>query len=158
MSKELAIGHYLILYPKARSSGSYFFQNFFINETTQHDGNSYNFLPFGFSGISINRAGDNVDASLVFPNNELSRPWGVTATREEWVARVQTMQLNPDDKDATPSLLYDYTGQISEGGWDNTTLTLTLNSILDAVASNIPHRVLEQSTVGFIPTTTRIRV
>lgn len=158
MSKELAIGHFLTLYPKTESNGPQHFQNFYINENVNYDGNAYSFLPFGFGGITISRSGDNVDASLVFPNNDLSRPWSVVSIRNAWVARVRTMRLNPSDSTATPELFYDYTGQISEGGWDNTTVSMTLNSVLNAVSSNIPHRVLEQSNVGYIPTTTSVRV
>ena len=158
MSKELAIGHFLTLIPNNSSSGRFFFQNFFIGEDVQHDGNTHTFLPFGFSGVSISRTGDNIDASLVFPNTTLSRPWGTVGIRNAWVARVQTLQLNPDNKTAAHTVLYDYSGQVAEGGWDNTTLTMTLNSVIDAVSSTVPHRVLEQSTVGYIPTTTSIRV
>ena len=158
MSKELAIGHFLTLFPKTASNGTLRFQNFYINQNVSDNGEDFSFLPFGFSGISINRAGDNVDASLVFPNTGLSRPWSVVSIRNAWVARVQTMLLNPNDQAATKQQLYDYTGQISEGGWDNTTVTVTLNSVLNAVSANVPHRVLDQSLVGFIPTTTRVNV
>jgi len=73
---EFAIGNYLTLTSKA--GAVYNWQNFFINETV----GNYTFVPFGFSGITINRQGDNVDATLVFPNNELSRRWATEAMRE----------------------------------------------------------------------------
>ena len=46
---------------------SYFFQNFFISQSMSYDGNEYMFVPFGFSGVTINRTADGTDASLVFP-------------------------------------------------------------------------------------------
>lgn len=158
MSKELAIGHFLTLYSNTEGNETQHFQNFYINEDVEYDDDTYSFLPFGFGGITISRSGDNVDANLVFPNNDLSRDWSVVSIRSAWVARIRTMRLDPSDSTATPTLFYDYTGQISEGGWDNTTVNMTVNSVLNAVSSNIPHRVLEMSNVGYIPTTTSVRV
>ena len=158
MSKALAIGHYMVFVPKTESNGYVRFQNFWVNQQVTFMGNPYSFLPFGFSGITINKKGDNIDAELIFPNNELSRPWSVVSIRNSWVCRVRTMVLDPSDPNAEPTLLYSYVGQISAGGWDPTTVSLRLNSVLDAVDSNIPRRVLDQKTVGYLPTTTQINV
>ena len=56
------------------------FQNFFIGKKMMHTGADgtnadFQFVPFGFSGVTVNRTGDGLDASLVFPNNELTRSW-----------------------------------------------------------------------------------
>jgi hypothetical protein len=148
---ELAIGNYLTLTSKAGTK--YNWQNFFINETVS----GYVFVPFGFSGITINRQGDNVDATLVFPNNELSRRWSVEALRDGWLAEVKVMLLNPTDK-TKQEQLHSYVGKTSGGGWDETALTLRLNTVLDAVGGEIPNRRLSQRLVGQLPMTSSVRL
>ena len=66
---------------------------------------NYSFIPFGFSGLTTNRQGDNIDTTLVFPNNELSRQLVLQATQEKWVAKVQTMLLDPDDPTVAASFM-----------------------------------------------------
>jgi hypothetical protein len=158
MSKTVAIGHYMAFEPLTESNGSVRFQNFWVGKTATFDGNTYEFLPFGFSGITIDKQGANIDAALVFPNNALSRPWSVVSIRNHWLARVRTMILNPDNFDESPQLLYTYVGEISSGGWDDTQVNIKLNTVLDAVSQNIPRRVLNQSTVGYLPNTSNVRV
>jgi phage-related protein len=153
---ELALGNYLDL--NARTGGNaYRFQNFYINKTTNYQGASYNFVPFGFSGVTVNRNGDNIEASLVFPNNGLSRSWVVTAVENFWLATVYVMILDPDNVNP-PTLLHRYIGQVATGGWDETSITLKLNTILDAVDSNIPMRRITKNLVGAIPTSANVRL
>ena len=160
MSQTFAIGQYLNF---SDSSGpGYFFQNFYIGKDVQYDEGfgtkNYTFLPFGFSGITVSRQGDNVESSLVFPNNELARSWATTAINEKWIAKVRTMLLAPEGSGGEATRLYFYVGQVSSGGWDATTLSLKLNSVLDAVARGIPHRALNQNLCGPIPVTANVRV
>ena len=54
---------------------------------TQH----FQFVPFGFSGVTVNRTGDGLDASVVFPNNELTRSWGVKAIENSYRMMVQVL-------------------------------------------------------------------
>jgi len=54
--------------------------------------------------------------------------------------------------------LYQYWGSCSSGGWDETSLQISLNSVLDAVQANIPGRRLHRWQVGSIPFTAQIRV
>ena len=148
---ELACGHFLDL---TSGSGSiYKWQNFWIKENI--DG--YSFIPFGFSGLTTNRQGDNIDAVLVFPNNELSRQWALTATQEKWLAKVQVLLFDPDDK-TKRTILHNYIGQVSTSGWGDTMINLQLNTLLDAVGSDIPARRLTQSLVGFVPTSSNIQL
>lgn len=120
------------------------FQNYNINAA--------GFLPFGFSGAVINRNGDNVSASLVFPNTELTRPWASEAIAGQWLAVVGVLRLN------TGTTLYSYTGQVAAGGWDETTVKLELNTVLDAVGSDVPFRSLSEELVGPLPTSNNVRV
>jgi hypothetical protein len=153
---ELAIGNYLRLSPR-EGTQNWCFQNFFIAETTIFENLKYSFLPFGFSGVSVNRNGDNTEASLVFPNNDLSRAWALTAVKGSWIGHVNVMLLNPDNN-ADAQVMHQYTGQIAAGNWDETSLTLNLNTILDAVGSDVPLRRLTQSLIGKIPVSSNLRL
>ena len=153
---DLALGNYLDF---STPSGCkvYHFQNFFINKTATYEGAQYAFLPFGFSGVTVNRTGDNVEASLVFPNNQISRAWGLTAVQDLWIATVMVMILDPDDT-SSANLMHRYVGQVSNGNWDETTLQLRLDTVLDAVGTDVPMRRLTQSLVGAIPTSSNVRL
>jgi hypothetical protein len=147
---EVALGHFLTL----SSPGSLTelkFQNFFVGETVDGRG----FLPFGFSGTTTNRQGDNLEATLVFPNNELSRSWATDAIDNAWFAEVQIYTIASDGSNQR-TLLYEYFGQVASGGWDETSLNLKLSTVLDAVGSNVPIRVMHRDLVGKLPTSSNL--
>ena len=147
---ELALGHFLTL--SSRSSSTQLrFQNFYIGK--EIDGRS--FMPFGFSGTTTNRQGDNLDATLIFPNNELSRSWASEAIEEAWTAELQVYTMSTADT-TQRTLLYEYFGQVTSGGWDETSLNLKLNTVLDAVGSNVPIRLMHRDLVGKLPTSTNL--
>ena len=159
---SLALGHYLTLQrpPAYDAESELRFQNFWINETARFRDpvlgvdQEHLFLPFGFSGISVNRSGDNVDASLVFPKNTLSESFSDAAVQEGWSVVVAVVWIkNLTDSQQTPEVLHRYEGQVSSATWDDTTVTLTCNSILDAVEANVPARALQQLFVGNVPFT-----
>lgn len=144
---EFALGHFLTF--SNRAGGSlYRFQNLFIGETV--DG--FSFLPFGFSGLTTSRQGDNIDAALTFPNNSLSRPWAQQAITEFWIGTVDIYSLNPSNFNDR-SKLYSYVGRVSSGGWDETSLNMRLNTVIDAVQTIAPNRVLHRRLVGSLPAT-----
>lgn len=152
---ELAIGNFMTL-----SQGGIVrqrFQNFFIGQTVSYESNQYGFLPFGFSGVTVNRTGDNTDASLLLPNNTLSRNWAVEALQGRWLAQLDVVILDPDDSTSF-SRLHRYTGMIAGGTWREAELTLTLNTVLDAVGADIPQRRLTQRLIGSIPATSGVRL
>jgi hypothetical protein len=153
---ELSIGHYLTL-ANPKNTAVYRFQNFHIGQTGTYGGQSYGFLPFGFSGVSINRTGDNTEANLVLPNNEISRNWALDAIRQNWIGTVFMMLLNPDDR-ADATLLTQYVGQVAGGAWEETTLSLKLNTILDAVGTDVPMRRITQNLVGSVPVSANVQL
>ena len=110
------------------------------------------FLPFGFGGAVINRQGDNISASLVFPNNDLTRPWASEAVSNQWIAVVSVKTLTPE------LTLYSYTGQVMGGSWDDTYVRLELGTVLDAVGAEAPFRSLSEDLVGPLPTSSGVRV
>lgn len=152
---ELAVGNFITL--TADGSVRYRFQNFFIGETTTYNGVGYNFLPFGFSGVTVNRTGDNTEASLMFPNNDLSRRWAVEAINNRWTVEVDVVIVDPDNNSQF-NRLHQYVGQIAGGKWDETSLDLNVSTVLDAVGSDIPSRKLTQKLIGAIPVTSAIRL
>lgn len=152
---EFAVGNFLTL----TTSGTvqHRFQNFFIGETITYEGNSFGFLPFGFSGVTVNRTGDNTEASVLLPNNNISRSWAVEAIEKRWLAQVQVMLLDPDDRNSFTQM-HQYVGQVAGGQWDESSLQLTLSTVLDAVGSDVPTRKLTQKLIGAIPVTSGLRL
>jgi hypothetical protein len=91
------------------------------------------------------------------PNNEISRNWALNAIRQNWIGTVFMMLLNPDDRtDAT--LLTQYVGQVAGGAWEETTLSLRLNTILDAVGTDVPMRRITQNLVGSVPVSSNVQL
>lgn len=164
---ELAIGNYLTLRIPPGGSfenaayasdgyGELRFQNFWIGQNAIWEGEgspkSHAFLPFGFSGMTASRSGDNGDSVLVFPNTSISRAFADRAVREYWQAVVRVCLIdNLENASQSPQVLYKYTGQVAGGTWITSELTLKLNSVLDAVSAQIPRRTLLQTHVGYLP-------
>ena len=148
---EFAVGHYLDL--KTAAGSTYQWQNFWIKETVS----GYSFIPFGFSGSTVNRQGDNIDARLVFPNNELTRQWAVSCITESWLATVKVVLFDPDNK-ATQNTLHTYVGQAASGAWDDTALNVRLNTMIDAVGGDVPARRLTRDLVGHVPISAAVRL
>ena len=123
------------------------FQNYSLSDN--------NFLPFAFSGTVQDRQGDNITASLVFPNTSLTRPWVKTGIDGKWVAVVTVKLLHPNQNPAE-TVLYTYTGQVTAGSWDETAVSMQLSTVLDAVGGEIPFRSLSQDLVGPLPTSQRL--
>jgi hypothetical protein len=163
---ELALAQYLGLRNKAGEVLR--FQNYWINQTVDFEIDiegtikvlDHNFLPFGFSGISTDRQGDLREATLVFPNNTLSRGIVDTAVSERWFATVRT--IVPTDP-TTPSasrdqILFTYVGVITTASWSDETINVSVSTVLDAVGADTPTRRITRSIVGSIPTTSSVRL
>lgn len=162
MSDTLAFAQYITLRTE-QTQGGYHFQNYWVNEDAPFahvetgEVFTYGFMPFAFSGTTVTKAGDNQPATLIFPNNELSRGWGQTAIEDRWIANVRTVLVNPADKTDT-TLITRYVGQIISGKWDTTSLQLETASVFDAVGNDVPRKRLTKQLVGSLPVTSNIRV
>ena len=152
----LAFGHYLTL-RSPTTLGDYKFQNYWVGENADFNGVAFGFLPFAFSGVTITKSGDNQPATIVFPNNELSRPFATIAVQDEYLAEVRTVLIDPDDKDGY-TLLNEYIGQIVSAKWDSAALTLELASVFDAVGADVPRKRLTRQLVGHLSLTSSVRV
>jgi hypothetical protein len=153
---QYAFGHALRI--KQDENTQYRFQNFFINQQITHQSANYTFVPFGFSGVTVNRTGDGLEASVVFPNNELSRAWGVNAVNQNWIMEVDVMIIDDDAKDGPHNIVHSYTGQVVGGQWDEVSLNLQLSTVLDAVGTDVPRRSLTKALVGNLPVASNVRL
>ena len=118
-----------------------------------HEGpEGYTFLPFGFSGATFSREGDNITASLVLPIDGAVRSWAQEAISDQWIANVE-VSMFADDTTETPQKLHSYVGQISSSSWDEVSIQLEMSTVLDAVQNDVPRRSLHQKLVGRLPTT-----
>ena len=146
------------------------FQNFFIGKNMMHTGTdgvntAFQFIPFGFSGVTVNRTGDGLESSLVFPNNKLTRDWADGAIKGRYLIIVQVLIIedtNPGTDSTVNSpgaeVIHTYTGQVTGGQWDNVSLNLELSSVLDAVGTDVPMRSLTQKLVGNLPISNSVRL
>lgn len=139
------------------------FQNFFIRNTMRFAGgdglvNTYTFAPFGFSGVTVNRTGDGLEATIVFPNNDVTRGWAVAAIKEHYVMEVDLLIIDSDDKDGSHSIVHTYTGQATGGQWDNISVNIQLSSVLDAVGTDVPRRSLTRKLIGNLPIANNVRL
>lgn len=157
MDTQIALGHALTLKPRTGGAAPLYFQNFYINETFTYKSNTHGFLPFGFSGVTVNRSGDNQQTQLAFPNNDLSRSWALTIIDGAWVILVDTLILNPDNK-TDFRLLSSYAGQASGAIWTETDLRVEISSVLDAVGGDVPRRRITEDIFGPLPTTAQVRL
>jgi|TARA_Y100000287_G_scaffold122881_1_gene98992 hypothetical protein len=153
---QYAFGHALRI--KQGENTQYRFQNFFINQQITHQSANYTFVPFGFSGVTVNRTGDGLEATVVFPNNELSRPWGIDAINQNWVMEVDVLIIDDDAKDGPHNIVHSYTGQVVGGQWDEVSLNLQLSTVLDAVGTDVPRRSLTKELVGNLPIANNVRL
>lgn len=157
---QYAFGHAIRINRGSESSRR--FQNFFIGKQLAHRGDEYIFVPFGFSGVTVNRTGDGLESTLVFPNNELSRSWATSAIEVRTVIEVDVLIIEDPDPDsgltATHTIVHSYIGQVTGGQWDNISLNLELSSVLDAVGTDVPRRSLTRKIVGNLPISNGVRL
>jgi len=157
---QFAFGHAV----RMRPDGSilYRFQNFFVGKQITHSGRKYEFAPFGFSGVTVNRTGDGLEATLVFPNNNITRKWAIEAIEKNWVMEVDVLIIEDTDVEtgltATHTIAHTYTGQVTGGNWDNVSVSMELGSVLDAVGTDIPRRSLSQRMIGNLPVSNNVRL
>lgn len=141
---------------KAKTSTRYRFQNYKVGGDVTYEGTNWTFAPFSFTGVVSNLSGENLDAGLVFPSRSIVRAWAAEALHDSWIGIAKVLLLNDD---STPNrVLYSYTGVISTGGWDDTNVELSLNTIVDAVRGEIPGRRMNSQLVGNIPISAAFRV
>ena len=153
---QYAFGHALRI--KSEGNLRYLFQNFFIKQNATHAGATYGFVPFGFSGVTVNRTGDGLEATVVFPNNDLTRRWAVEAIDYHWIMEVDVLIIDETSPSGSHQIVHTYVGQVTGGQWDNVSLNLQLSTVLDAVGTDVPRRSLTRRLVGSLPITSNVRL
>lgn len=154
---SIAIGTYVKLIRGLNEPTGYQFQNFHAGETRSFRGDSFMYAAFGFSGGTLDLQAGSVSASLVFGVNNLDLVIFKQAADERWIARIETVWLDPDTLNETDNFsreLYAITGFEH----DTSRLSVRLGNPLDAVSQNTPRRVLTQALVGNLPSTGNINL
>jgi len=129
------------------------------------DDGQYNFLPFSFSGAIASLAGDNINATLQLANTRIARDFAARYVDKGYVAKVRTVLWSSEPKiPLAPGSIYvertlsEYVGVCSSAGWDDNKLQIKLNTVLDAVQSNVPGRRLRREQVGNVPHTSKVSI
>jgi len=159
---SFAFGHALRINPGGDKGEEFRFQNFFIGKEIKRAGENYRFVPFGFSGVTVNRTGDGLEATLVFPVNTLTKKWAFTAIENLQIMEVQVLIIaDPTSENSQltdHTVVHTYVGQVTGGQWDNVSLNLELSTILDAVGTDFPRRSLNKNNVGNLPISNNVRL
>ena len=153
---QFAVGHVATLAQKG-AAPSYIWQNFFVDGTLNYSGTQVQYVPFTFTGVTVNRNGDNQTTSLVTHNNAIARNLGIRMVVETWLCTVDTLLLNPDNSSDYYQLT-SYTGLIFNTTVAGPKMDLELGSILDAVGADIPRRRITEDVFGPLPTTANVRL
>ncbi len=132
------------------------YQNGKTGGTVTLDNEKFEFLSFVYQGATKNRTGDNMEATLVLANNQISMNTAIEAVRGRWQIQVDTCTMNPDNlavlkKIATENWI------VSTMAYDPVTIEVTLSSSIDAVGASVPNRVLTQKQVGALPSTAQLQ-
>ena len=84
------------------------------------------------------------------------RGWAADALENKWVGVAKVMLLADDS--TIERVMYSYTGAAASGGWDDTNVEISLNTVVDAVRGEIPGRKMNNQLVGNIPISASLRV
>lgn len=128
------------------------FQNFYAEDAKSHNGITYSWAGFGYSGASVNIDAASIEATLVFPTNELSLSVLTSAVTQEWLVEVETVWLDPETLATTSDRLTEFYSCIGVAN-DFEQVALRLGSALDAQTAELPARVLSRRLVGNLPAT-----
>ena len=138
----------------SKSNGKYVKDklNYLISDSTSGGNWDYHYyLPFIYQGAAKNRSGDNLEAHLVFANNQLAMNRAREAVLNKWHVEVKVCIYDPESVHPGKALTVD-NWLASSLSYDATTVEVLLSSAIDAVGSNAPNRVLTTFMVGALPT------
>ena len=151
---DVALAHYVRFLDK---SGAFIenraYQNFFVSEQRALAGVGYVFAPFGLTGMTSTRGGDNPTTNLVSIPNDLSVSLFAEAVLASWLLQVQTVNIvvteggGMDEGDVLMSDIWACSGSSQ----DHEKIVLILSSPLDATQAQVPKRVLSSYLVGSVP-------
>lgn len=141
-----------------RAGGSYTgyaYQNFYVSQSRQIGGITYNFLPFAVTNGAGKKGGDRSTTSLVATPNGISVNVFAEASEGDFLMEVKTYDVDVQTL-TVQSLITEELWSINRMEFDNEKVILQLVSPLDAVDAQVPRRYLGARLVGSIPTTGRL--
>tara|TARA_Y100000361_G_scaffold146373_1_gene156712 strand:+ start:1611 stop:2168 length:558 start_codon:yes stop_codon:yes gene_type:complete len=121
------------------------------------DNQDYYYLPFIYQGAAKNRSGDNLEAGLLFANNDLAMNYAQEAVLNKYYVEIFVSVVNPATLE--PKQIYgNYF--LTRDNWlaasmsyDFETIEIILSSSIDAVGTTAPNRRLTTGLVGSLPVT-----
>ena len=148
----IAIVNYIRFKNKGANNylAGYYFQNFTINGTRSYDGDTYSFAPFAFNQNSVTRGGDRSDCAMVWPLNDIAVNLAEEMAVNNRLVEVRTVQVSITDY-SNVQLINTELWRIAGYETDVEKCVIRLQTPLDAVAANIPSRVITEELVGALP-------
>ena len=121
------------------------------------DNQDYYYLPFIYQGAAKNRSGDNLEAGLLFANNDLAMNYAQEAVLNKYYVEIFVSVVDPAN--LQPKQIYgNYF--LTRDNWlaasmsyDFETIEIILSSSIDAVGTTAPNRRLTTGLVGSLPVT-----
>ena len=141
------------------------FQNARPEIEVNYEGNQYPYLSFIYQGATMNRTGDNLEAALVVSTNQISMNYAYNIVTFDYNENqrhikkqivMRTCLMN-ENFNAVERVLNEEFWVGASMNYDDTIVEVTLASSIDAIAFNLPNQVLNQTNVGYLPTTANIR-
>jgi hypothetical protein len=156
MDYDIAEGVYVQFLTREGAPTGYAFQQFHIGQTRIHDGVSYLFGGFEYTGATVDLGFPNAEALMVFQVNVLGLNIWKQAADDLWVAKVRTVWLDAVTLDETSVQMVD-TYAVTSFTHDEQQVSVMLGSPLDAIGGDWPRRVLTQAMVGALPPSADVR-
>lgn len=126
-------------------------QNFFIDQTISHNGQSYPYIPIGVATNSSTRGGDRSEAVIGAGISALTLNIFSEAVEKEWLLEVRTVKVNRSNLSLGALLTVEYwAAKQVQHDTSEPIVKLQMASPIDAVSAP-GGRVLNQSLVGALP-------
>ena len=148
----IAVANFIRFRRKADSADPYLgqnYQNFFVGQEKNYDGADYAFAPFAFNANSSTRGGERSDCALVLPHNEISINLAYDMAANNRLLEVKNVSLNSDF--SYDSLVNSELWRVAGYEADVEKVVIRLQTPLDAVAAQVPTRVVTEELVGALP-------
>mgnify|MGYP006242985113 CR=1 FL=1 len=123
----------------------------------------YEFLNFIYSGATLTRTGDNIQAQLVLAVNQIAKTRIAEMVNEFWHVDVSVVRMNADFTEVVD--LKNNSHVLARDNWLAASMTydaekveVLLSSAIDAVGALVPNRILVSGEVGPLPVTGSLRI
>ena len=124
---------------------------------------NYKFLNFLYSGATVTRTGDNVQAQLILAVNQIAKTRIAEMVDQFWRVKVCVLRMNKDFTQVVDTRNNSHV--ISQENWlaasmsyDAEKVEILLSSAIDAVGALVPNRILTSGDVGPLPVTGQLSI